>query len=90
MKSQASCVQLPVTKAMSPAGSSVSSAHSQLVGALTDMKAWADRGKVTKELMYSMLKNRSSMQELATRHNAKCVALAYNGYEICVICILIH
>lgn len=37
--------------------------------ALTDLKSWTDRHKLTKEMLYDMLKARSKMQELAAKHN---------------------
>ncbi|KAA6428842.1 MAG: U-box domain-containing protein [Trebouxia sp. A1-2] len=50
---------------------SVSMAHEKVVTALEDMRMWAGNAAETKELMYMMLKNRSHIQELATKHSVR-------------------
>lgn len=50
------------------AGAPIGEAHKQLLTALIDHKSWSDRSKGTKDMMYQMLKVRSSMQELAAEH----------------------
>ena len=50
---------------------SISDAHKHLISALTDMKSWRDRAKEIKDLLYRMLQNRASMQELAAKHNVR-------------------
>ena len=53
---------------------SITDAHKQLISALTDLKSWRDKAKEIKELLYRMLQNRASMQELAAKHNVRSAA----------------
>ncbi|KAL3141196.1 hypothetical protein ABBQ38_003536 [Trebouxia sp. C0009 RCD-2024] len=59
------------TKGKHPQGAPVGEAHKQLLTALIDHKSWSDRSKDTKDMMYQMLKVRSSMQELAAKHKVQ-------------------
>lgn len=69
------CMPCPVFKGADllrcASGAPIGDAHKQLITALTDHKSWSDRSKGTKDMMYQMLKVRSSMQELAAKHKVQ-------------------